>query len=231
MSNRICIICQTELTGRQQNACSPACANKVYANRRRDSGKLKGPKPLKYSFVCVVCDRPGKATRVEATRHAYCARVNTITTNRKLSPNTALVHIPKEQPTAPTNVIKGSFWWSGPCKTCGQQFISKHGYAHCSNECAQTAQRANKRKHSRRRRQYIISRDQETCQLCYTKVDLNLDPVNDFAPEIDHIHPVHLGGDNSRANLRLTHRVCNRSRNTTNDYNEHQQWMSYTYAA
>lgn len=219
MSKRTCIICQTELTGRQQNACSTVCASKIYTNKRRDSGKLKGPKPLKYPFICIMCDRPGNATKTGVQRHPYCARVSTLTPERKLSSSTELVHVPKTQTKLAISVAKGSFWWAGACKACGEHFISPHGYSCCSETCRNTYKRAN-RNYSKRKRNFIISRDQNTCQLCYTKVDITLNPTDDFAPEIDHISPVHLGGDNSRDNLRLTHRVCNRSRNITGDYTD-----------
>ncbi|WP_432418374.1 HNH endonuclease [Aurantimicrobium minutum] len=178
-----------------------------------------------------MCDRPGTATKTGVQRHPYCARVSTLTPERKLSSSTELVHVPKSIPEYPASHARGSFWWACKCKGCGEKFTSKHGYAYCSDTCTNKYRGADKRKYSKRKRLFIIHRDNYKCQLCYTEVNTNLPSWNELAPEIDHIIPVHLGGDNTRNNLRLTHRVCNRSRNVTDDYDEESQWQSYRYAA
>jgi 5-methylcytosine-specific restriction endonuclease McrA len=59
----------------------------------------------------------------------------------------------------------------------------------------------------------IYRRDEWTCQLCTEPVDPKLmdsDPLNDWAPSLDHIDCQSWGvRDHSPENLRLAHRWCN----------------------
>lgn len=51
------------------------------------------------------------------------------------------------------------------------------------------------------------------CALCSLEVDKTLPQYDPMAPEVDEIVPVALGGSPyDRANLQLTHRVCNQKK-------------------
>jgi 5-methylcytosine-specific restriction endonuclease McrA len=51
----------------------------------------------------------------------------------------------------------------------------------------------------------LLRRDGESCGICGRPLDPDDDPT-----EVDHKFPVCRGGGNDLANLRLTHRSCNR---------------------
>lgn len=226
---RHCNFCQGELTGRQQAACSSFCRRKLDSKARRESGVLKGPKPLKFPFTCVVCDRDGMATRVEATRHAYCARVTATKPGRKLSSSTELVHIPKVFPTRATPLVKGSYWVSGKCTECGSQVTSNEGHRTCSEICnvarlgSKTIRRRKQRqeleagmKFSKPMRARVANKDGWVCQLCFLPVPqhqvwsgLGNQPLY---PTLDHVSPLATGGEHAEANLRLAHFRCNSAR-------------------
>lgn len=104
-------------------------------------------------------------------------------------------------------------WVVGECAQCLQAF-ARHGQASrfCSTKCRQRARRS--WKIAMRDRLAIYDRDGWTCRLCMEPVDRDLmttDPMNDWAPSLDHIEPQSwaLIPDHSPANLRLAHRWCN----------------------
>jgi 5-methylcytosine-specific restriction endonuclease McrA len=55
----------------------------------------------------------------------------------------------------------------------------------------------------------IAERDGRQCGLCRQPVDMTVRNPDPWAPTIDHIVPVSLGGADVRANVWLAHRVCN----------------------
>lgn len=55
----------------------------------------------------------------------------------------------------------------------------------------------------------IYERDGYACQICSLPVDMATDPLNRYAPSIDHVVPLSRGGAHSRANVRTTHYGCN----------------------
>lgn len=63
-------------------------------------------------------------------------------------------------------------------------------------------------------RKLVYTRDEETCQLCMTKVDMTLESRHPMSPTLDHIECQSwaLIPDNSPSNLRLAHRSCNSRR-------------------
>ncbi|MFX0136070.1 MAG: HNH endonuclease [Candidatus Hodarchaeota archaeon] len=68
------------------------------------------------------------------------------------------------------------------------------------------------RKVPAQRREYIIRRDEQTCQICGDFVD----DINDI--EIDHIFPYSLGGTNEQDNLMVTHSKCNKDKGKKLEY-------------
>jgi 5-methylcytosine-specific restriction endonuclease McrA len=57
----------------------------------------------------------------------------------------------------------------------------------------------------------IYTRDAWVCQLCGKKVDRKLRWPNPMSKSLDHIVPISLGGEHSRANIQLAHLKCNLS--------------------
>lgn len=55
----------------------------------------------------------------------------------------------------------------------------------------------------------IAARDGHRCQLCRRKVDMTLTGCHPKAPSIDHVIPIDVGGDDTRANVQLAHFGCN----------------------
>jgi hypothetical protein len=58
----------------------------------------------------------------------------------------------------------------------------------------------------------IFLRDQYRCHLCGCKIDARLKNPHPRSAELDHLVPVSLGGDHTRANVAAAHRVCNQSK-------------------
>lgn len=59
----------------------------------------------------------------------------------------------------------------------------------------------------------IAFRDSYRCGLCGKKVHMHKCVPHPSAPTIDHIVPIALGGDNTRANVQLAHYSCNTQKN------------------
>ena len=58
----------------------------------------------------------------------------------------------------------------------------------------------------------IFERDDWQCGICKRKVNRNLSYPHPKSASLDHIEPLSLGGDHSRANTRLAHLDCNTQR-------------------
>lgn len=115
-------------------------------------------------------------------------------------------------------------WTAGECAQCLTYFI-RHGQSSrfCSTACRKKARRT--WKVATRDRLAIYERDGWTCQLCFEPVDADLmstDPLDDWAPSLDHIEPQSwaLIPDHSPANLRLAHRWCNSVRGDLSHYTD-----------
>lgn len=75
-----------------------------------------------------------------------------------------------------------------------------------------------------RRRQVVarVLREEHDCYLCHTPVDKTIKTPDDRSPEVHEIIPVSRGGSPThRANVRLTHRVCNRRQGNRIDPIDH----------
>lgn len=78
------------------------------------------------------------------------------------------------------------------------------------------ASKANPRRANGHRRDELrkrVLREERDCGICGEPVDKTLHYLDDWAPEVDEIVPVSLGGSPiQRKNVRLAHRKCNRER-------------------
>jgi 5-methylcytosine-specific restriction endonuclease McrA len=89
------------------------------------------------------------------------------------------------------------------------------------DECkTQTIRSKARRKDYRRRMQaganrerytmdYVAARDAYRCGLCHQPVPMRMVVPHPHAPTIDHIHPLSMGGDDTKANVQLAHFKCN----------------------
>lgn len=55
----------------------------------------------------------------------------------------------------------------------------------------------------------VYERDGWVCGICTEQVNRSLTYPNPMSPSLDHIVPLSLGGEHSRANTRLSHLTCN----------------------
>lgn len=111
----------------------------------------------------------------------------------------------------------GRLWTSGPCRECGDPFVSPGRALYCSERCSGArSMRARHEKYgeftiSTINRRAVYRRDNSNCQLCMKPVDMTLDYNDRMSATLDHIIPQSLATtpDHSAANLRLAHRLCN----------------------
>jgi len=77
--------------------------------------------------------------------------------------------------------------------------------------CGDARAAASKLRGQRVRRRFLdtlLERDQGICQICQQQIPE--DPANQWEmATADHIVPISRGGEDSLANLRLTHMICN----------------------
>lgn len=122
------------------------------------------------------------------------------------------------------------------CQQCGVSFQQTHKRRYCSRKCSNRAYALDRKtrpgyrqlqaERQRRRRaqkrtptverfmaEEIYERDGWRCHLCQRKVRRKVDPNHDMAPTIDHLTPLALGGEHSRANVATAHRICNSRKN------------------
>lgn len=117
------------------------------------------------------------------------------------------------------------------CAWCDSPFlwdrkVSGVPARYCSKRCSKASQRqrylATRGQFSvtRRQRLGIYERDGWVCQLCGDPVAQDLDPLDDWAPSLDHIECQSwaLVPDHSIENLRLAHRWCNSVRSDESHY-------------
>lgn len=240
-----CVICNTELKGRQKTACSRQCRIKVDGIKRKESGKVRKEnippevwerkraaakeyvKRNKHKHLvdrtCQVCGKTDRINKYHAKTRPICQQC---VAWKHIPPSTnkdlVLVAKPIRKTTAPTTVLKGTWWTNGHCVICGELFTSQHTDKTCSKACQKKLHRGSHRGVwiSRAERYKIYRRDNWICQLCFEPVDSNLEYDRDtYQPEypsLDHIVPRSVGGLHHPNNLRLAHVQCNAARGVGN---------------
>ncbi|MCW2848160.1 MAG: hypothetical protein JWR90_2134 [Marmoricola sp.] len=95
------------------------------------------------------------------------------------------------------------------CATCGETFDPSTSAVrkYCGRRCRPS--RASVGVNNRRSVERLAREDGWMCQLCKEPIDPNLYWPNLRAGSVDHIVQVQHGGNDDRANLRLTHLTCN----------------------
>lgn len=90
------------------------------------------------------------------------------------------------------------------------------------DDCLAISKKRRKEKERRRRRAVekgverepytlaeIAARDRSVCQLCGKRVAMTKQVPHPKAPVVDHVLPLAVGGDDTRANVQLAHFMCN----------------------
>lgn len=65
-----------------------------------------------------------------------------------------------------------------------------------------------------KKKRALVIKEETHCHICLEEVDKTLKKPDPMAPQVDHITPSALGGDDSRSNLSLCHAICNQKRST-----------------
>ena len=106
----------------------------------------------------------------------------------------------------------------GTCAQCGSMFVRPAHYvadtcsAQCSKRRAKYHRRSLKRTSSGGETftlREIAERDHWRCHLCNGAVPDREYKARDRDPTLDHLLPVSLGGEHTRANVALAHNRCN----------------------
>lgn len=107
----------------------------------------------------------------------------------------------------------------GICGYCEQPFKANKGnQKYCSRRCVAYVGTARRRASKRGAtvedisRTSIAIRDKWICQLCGKRVNKDLKGPHPMSASLDHIVPIALGGDHTRANCQLAHLGCNCSK-------------------
>lgn len=116
------------------------------------------------------------------------------------------------------------------CKECGKEFSPEYGNKHrnyCSDICMQKKLsrigKSTRRAHIRGAKHtenfdpfYVFNRDKWRCRLCGTRTPRELrGTTEDYAPELDHIIPLAMGGDHTVTNTQCLCRRCNQEKGAT----------------
>lgn len=114
------------------------------------------------------------------------------------------------------------------CTICGAPFVKRNRQRCCSVACrkelvAREGYAKKRRALEEQRtvekftRAEIFDRDNWVCHLCGGPIDRDAKPRTSRAASLDHVIPLSLGGEHSRANTRAAHHGCNaRKGNRTN---------------
>lgn len=70
---------------------------------------------------------------------------------------------------------------------------------------------------TRDRHRATIARGQPPCALCGQPIDYTLPHTDPMSYAVDHIIPLHKGGDDALSNKQAAHRACNRAKGTDPD--------------
>jgi hypothetical protein len=199
----------------------PAIAKKLCGTHVTEQWRIDNAE--KFTHTCVTCGEEFKTWRkVMASCTLLCQRRNAAATRETYTwkPKTTELASYLKPRIWLGSTVPGRSWSSGPCGSCGEQFTGPKGSRYCSDTCANRVKWQRKIERvgdfsiSDRVRRAIYARDGNTCQLCFTQVDMKLHYNDRMSATLDHIIPQShdSGPDHSPLNLRLSHRLCNSQR-------------------
>jgi endogenous inhibitor of DNA gyrase (YacG/DUF329 family) len=210
----ICRRCGIQYMPKQANRrtfCSRDCAYAHHSELKLVREVSRGARHREEAAVCRNCGAPHRTALKRIRRCGECLRVGEARTARAKSASKKAV-VPR------------------PCRKCGATFAPEYGNKRrifCSPRC----QHAFKSSRDRRMRNHrsrakafgarvienfdpieIHMRDGWTCGICLQPIARGAECPDPLSPSIDHIAPLSLGGDHSRANVRSAHFGCNSRR-------------------
>ena len=95
------------------------------------------------------------------------------------------------------------------CKACRRDRGELLDLNHAPSRTSRNAKKRSASSTYLRNRILILERDAWVCQICRLPLDRDASVVDDLYPQVDHILPVSLGGNDELSNLRAAHRWCN----------------------
>lgn len=209
---RICQGCEREIVpaARQGNPrlwCSDACRNRSTYLARKAAGKVYFPRSSVYPRGCNECAASYVA---RSARGRFCSTAcQAADKNRRQNAQYAenpqrFVEMSRRNRRTMTEAQRAAV------KLRVRQYRQRVGYL----ECARAAdQRRRARKASAAVEKFrpveIFERDGWRCGICTRKVNRLLAWPDPRSPSLDHIVPLSLHGDHTRANVRLAHLDCN----------------------
>jgi 5-methylcytosine-specific restriction endonuclease McrA len=239
-SIRECIECGTTFKGRDRR-CGTCRYAYAKANSKGPCSQCEQPATVrgmclthytyeyraknKHPKVCKVCAKQYTHGRTDSVVCSIECRQTIASAARAVSPN----RFPKKSTDLVPRIRvrhwvgqvlpprRGGSLVSGQCAYCPTYFVGEPGSRYCSDRCANNA--SWKRRYDRtggfkvtdKFRLSVYERDNYTCQLCNTHVDVTLHYQDLYSATLDHIIPQShmLIPDHSIKNLRLAHRICN----------------------
>lgn len=232
-----CVICNTELTGRQKTACSRQCRIKADGLKRKESGRLRkanmtpeayermravakkhrqqNPDSYRALRKCLGCGETKAIQKHHAKRSPLCKKCAprwagiTPSLSKELDkPRLKRIHIPR--------AIVGGIMTAHTCIQCNKTYWNRTPFKFCTQQCKWNY-KSNWIKPEQRLA--IYERDNYECQLCNKPVpkgyDYNKLGWSAHGPSLDHIVPRSKGGSHKPNNLQLVHNICNSIKSDT----------------
>lgn len=194
---RVCVVCQAEFVGYHASlTCGAACRQ-----ARADVRRKHWPVCRVTWRACGVCKRTFPVGGERAQRR-YCSELCIQERGRQ--------HDQRYNQTRPCAKPK-------PCPRCGEITDS---YGSNCDPCRKAVKSERRRREKTRRRKRLVVQERYTlaeiaerdgcrCGLCGRTVPMRQAVPHPRAPTIDHILPLAVGGDDTRANVQLAHFKCN----------------------
>lgn len=231
MSDRTCVVCAAQLTGRQTVVCSKPCRTKrlgqsealkraVAKHRKTDKYKSSASdyrcriKPSLYDKPC-----PGGCGQVIRRDSPRCRRCT------KRTPPTRMTVAQRKASRAAAGVLGWGRWLVGPCPRCGLpvtvRVTTAGAIGYCTDRCRQSDKSDRRRARSAGakltpgRRHAVFERDGWICQLCGDPTDRTVRAPSPLAPTIDHRIPLAGGGEHAPGNWQTAHSLCNSMKRDT----------------
>ena len=203
----VCHHCGVEFMGEKRKRKKGSrehyyCTHRCYSDYRSWGFRKRFASELEW-LSCKTCG--SKWLPSKGTRNKRCPTCFPI----PVGPHSQLKR--KGQPT---------MWRAGPCRRCGTDFVG-FSFNHdkppqfCSDSCASRTGKDTRRARLANvetkpySRHEIFERDGWVCQLCKLPVHQDANYQDDWAPSIDHVVPISLGGPDSPENVQCAHRLCN----------------------
>ncbi len=193
-----CKVCGDPFTSTKDNHayCCQTC---------RDEGQGRIDREEKWMQII----RSREQSRKKVRQCVYCGRpFNPAITGRWKYCSTRHYFLDVHGREAPEARVK-------QCEWCGKEFLSRISKARA---CKEHAKRLAKWERNLRMqavvhvpysRWDIFQRDQFTCHICGTPIDMRSDAPAPLSPSIDHVIPIVLGGADAEFNVKAAHFICN----------------------